>query len=147
MAEDNLHSGPEELGGTPPEPGADNGPAQPEPGDVVVDFDKINELMAQRRAAERAKVEAKENTEPVVEGNPLEQSPQPGDDAPPCPLTMPPCRGSMVNPQRSLTLALRTIRAEWMTGSLGKRHWRSWRRKSPSPSAAARPRRRNPGPR
>lgn len=93
MAEDNLHSGPEELGGTPPEPGADNGPAQPEPGDVVVDFDKINELMAQRRAAERAKIEARETAEPVVEGDPLEQSPQPEDDAPALPADDAPVPG------------------------------------------------------
>lgn len=93
MAEDNLHPGPEELGATPPEPGKDNGPIQPEPGDVVVDFDKINELMAQRRAVERAKVEARETAEPAVEGEPLEQSAQPGDDAPALPADDAPVLG------------------------------------------------------
>lgn len=57
MAEDKLHPNPEEIGGPPPEPGTDNDPAQGEPGDVVVDINKINELMAQRRAAARAQVE------------------------------------------------------------------------------------------
>ena len=57
MSEDKLHPTPEETGSPPPEQGADNGPAQGEPGDVVVDFNKINELMAQRRAAARAEVE------------------------------------------------------------------------------------------
>ena len=51
MAEDNLHSGPEELEGMPPEPGVDNGPAQPEPGDVVVDFDKIKMCIRDRHCS------------------------------------------------------------------------------------------------
>ena len=33
------------------------GPAQPEPGDVVVSFDKINELMNEKRQTARAEVE------------------------------------------------------------------------------------------
>ena len=33
------------------------GPAQPAPGDVVVSFDKINELMGEKRQAARAQVE------------------------------------------------------------------------------------------
>ena len=36
------------------------GPAQPEPGDVVVSFDKINELMGEKRQAARAEVEKAE---------------------------------------------------------------------------------------
>ena len=35
------------------------GPAIPEPGDVVVSFDKINELMAEKRQNARAEVETK----------------------------------------------------------------------------------------
>ena len=41
-------------------PGMGDGPAQPEPGDVVVDFEKINELMAEKRAAARDAVEHEE---------------------------------------------------------------------------------------
>ena len=33
------------------------GPAKPEPGDVVVSFDKINELMNEKRQTARAEVE------------------------------------------------------------------------------------------
>ena len=36
------------------------GPAQPEPGDVVVSFDKINELMNEKRQTVRAEVEKEE---------------------------------------------------------------------------------------
>ena len=36
------------------------GPAIPEPGDVVVSFDKINELMAEKRQNARAEVEKAE---------------------------------------------------------------------------------------
>lgn len=57
MADDKLHPTPEEIGAPPHEPGTGNAPAQGEPGDVVVDFNKINELMGQRRAAARAQVE------------------------------------------------------------------------------------------
>lgn len=39
------------------------GPAVPEPGDVVVPFDKINELMAEKRQAARAEVEKNEAPE------------------------------------------------------------------------------------
>ena len=38
-------------------------PAIPEPGDVVVSFDKINELMAEKRQNARAEVEKAETTE------------------------------------------------------------------------------------
>ena len=39
------------------------GPAIPEPGDVVVSFDKINELMAEKRQNARAEVEKAETPE------------------------------------------------------------------------------------
>ena len=39
------------------------GPAIPESGDVVVSFDKINELMAEKRQNARAEVEKAETTE------------------------------------------------------------------------------------
>ena len=39
------------------------GPATPEPGDVVVSFDKINELMAEKRQNARAEVEKAEPPE------------------------------------------------------------------------------------
>ena len=45
-------------------PGMGDGPAQPEPGDVVVDFEKINELMAEKRAAARDAVEHEETPAP-----------------------------------------------------------------------------------
>ena len=48
---------------TPTAPGQD-GPAQPEAGDVVVDVAKIDELMAEQRAAERAKIDEAEATVP-----------------------------------------------------------------------------------
>ena len=68
MADDKLNTGPEKSEGiSPPEqsgpetrPAAEHteeSPPQPAPGEVVVDFDKINELMAQKRAAAREAVE------------------------------------------------------------------------------------------
>ena len=48
-------------------PGMGDGPAQPEPGDVVVDFEKINELMAEKRAAARDVVEHEETPAPEAE--------------------------------------------------------------------------------
>ena len=39
------------------------GPATPEPGDVIVSFDKINELMAEKRQNARAEVEKAETPE------------------------------------------------------------------------------------
>ena len=43
------------------------GPAQPAPGDVVVSFDKINELMGEKRQAARAEVEKAEAGKPEKE--------------------------------------------------------------------------------
>lgn len=45
-------------------PGMGDSPAPPEPGDVVVDFEKINELMAEKRAAARGAVEHEETPAP-----------------------------------------------------------------------------------
>ena len=76
MADEKLNTGPGEQN-TPPAPDPvtveqpqapapeqatapqpeQSGPAQPEAGDVVVSFDKINELMAEKREAARAEVE------------------------------------------------------------------------------------------
>lgn len=47
---------PGQTAGDIPAPDQDS-PAEPLPGDVVVDFNKINELMAERNAAARAAVE------------------------------------------------------------------------------------------
>lgn len=68
MADEKLNTGPgsEKLPEAPEPVAADQpqapapeqaGPAQPAPGDVVVSFDKINELMGEKRQAARAQVE------------------------------------------------------------------------------------------
>ena len=54
------------------------GPAQPEPGDVVVSFDKINELMAEKRQNARAEVEKSETPETPEAAAPGE-TPQPAN--------------------------------------------------------------------
>ena len=54
------------------------GPAIPEPGDVVVSFDKINELMAEKRQNARAEVEKAETTETPEAAAPGE-TPQPAN--------------------------------------------------------------------
>lgn len=93
MAEDKLHPNPEEIGAPPPEPGTGNVPTQGEPGDVVVDFNKINELMGQRRATARAQVEqggeGEHNPDPEEtpeytgdEGSPGAPSPSKGEGSP-----------------------------------------------------------------
>ena len=62
------------------------GPAQPEPGDVMVSFDKINELMNEKRQTARAEVEkeeaAKEPEEKTQEEKTQEEPPAAGDDEP-----------------------------------------------------------------
>ena len=77
MADEKLNTGPAEnispeAAGpiTTPEQAAasepqqeQTGPAIPEPGDVVVSFDKINELMAEKRQNARAEVEKAETPE------------------------------------------------------------------------------------
>ena len=55
MAEEKLNTGQ-----TEPITPEQSGPAQPGPGDVVVDASKINELMAEQRAAARAEAEQAE---------------------------------------------------------------------------------------
>ena len=55
------------------------GPAQPEPGDVVVSFDKINELMNEKRQTARAEVE-KEEAAKEPEEKTQEEPPAAGDD-------------------------------------------------------------------
>ena len=57
------------------------GPAQPEPGDVVVSFDKINELMNEKRQTARAEVE-KEEAAKEPEEKTQEEPPAAGDDKP-----------------------------------------------------------------
>ena len=77
MADEKLNTGPAENTSpeaaepiTTPEQAAasepqqeQTGPAIPEPGDVVVSFDKINELMAEKRQNARAEVEKAETPE------------------------------------------------------------------------------------
>lgn len=57
------------------------GPAMPEPSDVVVPFDKINELMAEKRQAARAEVEKNEAAEkPEAATSTEEHSPAGGEE-------------------------------------------------------------------
>ena len=58
------------------------GPAQPGPGDVVVSFDKINELMGEKRQAARAEVEKAEAGKPEKEA-PADQTKAPRRGRPP----------------------------------------------------------------
>ena len=57
------------------------GPAQPEPGDVVVSFDKINELMNEKRQTARTEVE-KEEAAKEPEEKTQEEPPAVGDGEP-----------------------------------------------------------------
>lgn len=62
----------------PPSSPEQGGPAQPEPGDVVVDTSKIDELMAKRRAAAREAVEQSGEAPAVPgEGNKAAEAPAP----------------------------------------------------------------------
>ena len=90
MADEKLNTGPAENTSpeaaepiTTPEQAATSepqqeqtGPAIPEPGDVVVSFDKINELMAEKRQNARAEVEKAETPETPEAAAPGE-TPQP----------------------------------------------------------------------
>ena len=69
MADEKLNTGPgeEKLPEAPAPTPQQEGPAQPEPGDVVVSFDKINELMGEKRQAARAEVEKAEAGKPEKE--------------------------------------------------------------------------------
>ena len=100
MADEKLNTGPgeEKLPETPAPVTADepqapapkqaaaptpqqDGPAQPEPGDVVVSFDKINELMNEKRQTARAEVE-KEEAAKEPEEKTQEEPPAAGDGEP-----------------------------------------------------------------
>lgn len=92
MADEKLNTGPAENISpeaaepiTTPEQAAasepqqeQTGPAIPEPGDVVVSFDKINELMAEKRQNARAEVEKAETPEAQEAAAPGE-TPQPAN--------------------------------------------------------------------
>ena len=92
MADEKLNTGPAENISpeaaepiTTPEQAATSepqqeqtGPAIPEPGDVVVSFDKINELMAEKRQNVRAEVEKAETPETPEAAAPGE-TPQPAN--------------------------------------------------------------------
>ena len=69
-----------DLNTGPAAPQEQNGIAPAAPGDVVVSFDKIEELMAERRAAARAAVE---QAEPIA---PEAGRPVPRHTPPSCPL-------------------------------------------------------------
>ena len=79
--------GPDFPSSDPPPPGLTAGPppqeqdgiTPPEPGDVVVSFDKIEELMAERRAAARDTVE--KNEPPTQEGEAHNDNPTPTEKA------------------------------------------------------------------
>ena len=92
MADEKLNTGPAENTSpeaagpiTTPEQAAASeprqehtGPTIPEPGDVVVSFDKINELMAEKRQNARAEVEKAETPETPEAAAPGE-TPQPAN--------------------------------------------------------------------
>ena len=92
MADEKLNTGPAENISpeaaepiTTPEQAAasepwqeQTGPSIPEPGDVVVSFDKINELMAEKRQNARAEVEKAETPETPEAAAPGE-TPQPAN--------------------------------------------------------------------
>ena len=99
MADEKLNPGHREqikldISGTPPAPDLTGkgppapepgGPAEPRPGDVVVDTSKIDELMAKRRAAAREAVEQQPDI--PGEGDKSSEAPGPADkgDVPPAP--------------------------------------------------------------
>ena len=60
-----------------------DGPAQPAPGDVVISFEKIDELLKERRDAAREKVEQESPPEPSAEGGKEEKTkPEPEQPKP-----------------------------------------------------------------
>ena len=60
-----------------------DGPAQPDPGDVVISFEKIDELLKERRDAAREKVEQESPPEPSAEGGKEEKTkPEPEQPKP-----------------------------------------------------------------
>lgn len=87
MAEEKLNTGPEEQNipeAPAPEPvptPEQSGPAQPEPGDVVISADQIDKLMAEKRQAARAEVEKADNPPTPEAGAPAEErSPADGEE-------------------------------------------------------------------
>ena len=98
MADDKLNTGPEKAEGVshPEQSGPETrptvehtaeSPPRPAPGEVVVDFDKINELMAQKRAAAREAVEKAEASTADKGGKeapaPTQEKKAPAADKPP----------------------------------------------------------------
>lgn len=101
MADEKLNTGPGEQN-TPPAPDPvtveqpqasapeqaavpqpeQSGPAQPEAGDVVVSFDKINELMAEKREAARAEVEKAAESQEKEAGTEKTEQPAAGEAEP-----------------------------------------------------------------
>lgn len=101
MADEKLNTGPGEQN-TPPAPDPvtveqpqapapeqaaapqpeQSGPAQPEAGDVVVSFDKINELMAEKREAARAEVEKAAEAQEKEAGTEKAEQPAAGEAEP-----------------------------------------------------------------
>ena len=101
MADEKLNTGPGEQN-TPPAPDPvtveqpqapapeqaaapkpeQSGPAQPEAGDVVVSFDKINELMAEKREAARAEVEKAAESQEKEAGTEKAEHPAAGEAEP-----------------------------------------------------------------
>ena len=60
-----------------------DGPAQPDPGEVVISFEKIDELLKERRDAAREKVEQESPPEPSAEGGKEEKTkPEPEQPKP-----------------------------------------------------------------
>ena len=70
---------PEQAAAPQPE---QSGPAQPEAGDVVVSFDKINELMAEKREAARAEVEKAAESQEKEAGTEKAEQPAAGEAEP-----------------------------------------------------------------
>ena len=112
MADEKLNTGPAENISpeaaepiTTPEQAAasepqqeQTGPAIPESGDVVVSFDKINELMAEKRQNARAEVEKSETPETPEAAAPGE-TPQPANTEEP----KKPCRGRPPKAEKAAT--------------------------------------------
>ena len=98
-------------------PGMDeDAPARPAPGEVVVDFDKINELMSQRRAAAR---EAAGKAETVAVDTSGKEAPAPEKKAPEADKP-PKRRGRPPKEQAGPTVEKKSKAAEPRTGRPSK---------------------------
>ena len=84
------------------------GPAIPEPGDVVVSFDKINELMAEKRQNARAEVEKAEPPEAPEAAAPGE-TPQPANTEEP----KKPRRGRPPKAEKAVTENQKAEKSAW----------------------------------